>query len=693
MRKIICIVLLGIIALVSCKKEEGGNKTGEVKFTGGLLQIRVGGIDGTIWNAGDPVGIYMIKADPGTLATANVLVDNKEYLASAGTSAAFIAADDAPMIYPLDGSNVKFVAYHPYSSAITSSYFLPIDLSNQSNQSAVDVLYAPITTESYNSLSTGTAHLSFSHKLSKLVFNITNGGTVIEPVANGVTVTISGKQTVGTLNLTNGTVTSSGTINSITTQSVGTGTIVTAEAIVFPGSTSGVEVMFSNNSGRVFTTTVPNATWEEGNRYAYTVTLGGDGVDIIGTITPWDNSGNNYAVDGEEKIMPYYIDISGADFSDCYIYEIWDEINNIKIGELCKEYLHKLTGGTAVVQKQTIVAYPMLSNGKTDLSKGLVVETGHFIAWNPSPVLSAPADILASYTVGESVGSMPSMIYLTRMGERMTTIDPGSLPADRFDATLKPYIVRDQRSGPANNEGQTSEDYSYRVVKVGTQYWMADNLRTSRYRDGTNISTNNSASSATFAHASWKTCLVAGYYGGTGSSNINANNTSASVTTMRNEYGVQYTYYAIVDQVAASSATIFTTVPLEDKISPVGWTVPEKAQLELLRNYTSQSAATVVVVPALDIDGAGTYCNATGFSLRISRYRQGNALWTANATLLASIDAYRFVATESLVFDTHRTYCLRMSSGSNFNASSTVNIAENYFPCSATAHIRCIRQE
>lgn len=688
MRKIIYLAFLSIIALPSCKDEPIANFS-DVKFICGLQDSRAE-TDGAIWNAGDVVGIYMIKAEPGALAAANILADNRQYIALNGTSNNFIEVDGNPIYYPIDGSKVKFLAYYPYSSAPTADYHLPINLNNQSNQSAIDLRYVPVTTLSYSNTSYAPVQLNFSHKLSKLIFNITNGGGVGEPVANGITLVIPGQQTVGSLDLTDGRVSSSGPISDIIIQSVGMGTTVIAEAVIFPGSTSGTELTFTNNAGQEFTVEVPNTFWYEGNKYIYKVTLGGDGkIDISGTISAWDDNGNDYDMsileDLSQRKYPYNIDISGADFSNCYIYEIWDEINNIKIGELCKEYLYKLTGGTAVVRKQAIVAYPMLLNGKADLANGLVVETGHFVAWNPNPVLSAPTNILTSYTVGETVSSMPSMIYLGVGATRMTTINLSVTPAERINAALKPYIFRDQRSGPTNNVGSTSEDYSYRVVKVGTQYWMADNLRTSRFRDGTNIPTDIATSAITAVGD--PLCIVIGYYNDTGTSSVNANNTAVNYTTIRNEVGLGYTYNAIVNQSGVSTAQALTP-PLEDMISPAGWKVPERAQFEMLRNYVTQSTAVTATIMELALEGTGEYGNATGFSLRLGRYRQGSLAAVATVSLLASME-YLHDPSNATDYNTHRFYCLRM--GTTVGAFSVSN--ENLYACRATAYIRCLRQE
>jgi hypothetical protein len=284
------------VLLASCVKDLNTDCSVEVKFTGNTakFQTRVSGTDGTIWDANDPVGIYMIKA-AGSLTAADILPggNNRRYTASAGATANFTVASGAPITYPEDGSSVKFIAYHPYSAGVTADFKLPVDLSDQTDQSAIDVLYAPATAASSRTTATPVA-LNFSHKLVKLVFKISNDASITEPVANGITVSISEQQTEGAMNLANGTVTpNADTPVAIEVESTTSGTQVTAEAIVFAGSTADVVLTFTNGAGRSFSVAVPHATWDGGYRYTYTVTLGNSKTTIGGSINPWEDDGDD----------------------------------------------------------------------------------------------------------------------------------------------------------------------------------------------------------------------------------------------------------------------------------------------------------------------------------------------------------------------------------------------------------------
>jgi hypothetical protein len=298
MKKIL-LTLVAIAMLVSCSTEqERNNLPVEIKFTSNITQnqSRVSGTDANLL-----VGIYMIKANPGTLAAENILEDNKPYKALADEITSIVPADGIPLLYPDDNSSVKFISYYPYNTSVGSDYKLPINVSNQSNQSAIDVLYSSVTTASYDR-SSSIVPLWFDRKLVKLVFYISNSESVTEPVANGITVAVSNQKTEGTLNLADGTVIASGATTTITASG---GAIV--EMIVFPTtSTSGVEFTLTNNAGQSFTVAAPSGDWQSGSKYAFYVTLksadssDSSDVDIMSIITPW-LLGGNYDITGNEN--------------------------------------------------------------------------------------------------------------------------------------------------------------------------------------------------------------------------------------------------------------------------------------------------------------------------------------------------------------------------------------------------------
>jgi len=92
---------------------------------------------------------------------------------------------------------------------------------------------------------------------------------------------------------------------------------------------------------------------------------------------------------------------------------------------------------------------------------------------------------------------------------------------------------------------------NYKVVKIGTQTWMAENLKTSKYNDGTIISlvTDNTG---------WTTLSTPAFCW--------YNNDD---TNFKNKYGALYNWYAIIT----------------NKLAPNGWHIATDAEWSILSNY------------------------------------------------------------------------------------------------------------
>ncbi|GHU64136.1 hypothetical protein FACS1894123_08330 [Bacteroidia bacterium] len=279
------------VTMTSCSNDDeavNNSDRVEVKFsTGNIANVQTRAFDQTWEN--DSIGIYMVKETPGTLAAENILENaaNIRYNSAAGGAGAVaFNAHSTTIYYPVSG-NVKFIAYYPYRASLTD-YKLPINLSNQSNQSAIDLLYAPAGT-AYSKTSPNAA-LPFEHKLVKLVFNISNGAGVTSPLTN-LTVAIGNQQTTGELNLVNGEVIPSAAGTTAINALVSNGG-ATAEAIVLGGFPND-KFTFINAAGETFEAAVPDATFERGKKYTYTVTLTKATAVITGSIAAWNTGGGS----------------------------------------------------------------------------------------------------------------------------------------------------------------------------------------------------------------------------------------------------------------------------------------------------------------------------------------------------------------------------------------------------------------
>jgi uncharacterized protein (TIGR02145 family) len=91
----------------------------------------------------------------------------------------------------------------------------------------------------------------------------------------------------------------------------------------------------------------------------------------------------------------------------------------------------------------------------------------------------------------------------------------------------------------------------YHTVTIGTQTWMVENLKTTKYNDGTAIPNVTDATT-------WSTLSTGAY--------CDYANTPSNGTT----YGKLYNYYSVVDA---------------RKLCPTGWHVPTDAEWTTLENY------------------------------------------------------------------------------------------------------------
>ncbi len=106
-----------------------------------------------------------------------------------------------------------------------------------------------------------------------------------------------------------------------------------------------------------------------------------------------------------------------------------------------------------------------------------------------------------------------------------------------------------------NDDSETVTDIDgnvYKTVVIGTQTWMAKNLKTTKFNDGTAIP-------LVAGNTDWNNLITPGYCWYDNNASVNGNT-----------YGALYNFAAV------------TTA----KLCPAGWHVPSQAEWELLRDNT-----------------------------------------------------------------------------------------------------------
>ena len=248
------------------------------------------------------------------------------------------------------------------------------------------------------------------------------------------------------------------------------------------------------------------------------VALSGD-VVLRSTNTAEETARTSFTVSMLYKIML-------PDFRGSYVYNIrlWGK----KIGELCREYQRELGLSATVV-------YPYLTGGV--YGSGLITNTGASVKHDGTGYHA-------------SVSDRPAVMYIyTENGSEFYT-----------DSSLK-------GREPDFGDGLQAERL---IVKIGKQYWTAENLRTLTYPDGTPVATGLSGRAwreSGFDDSGSGACAVYDY----------ENATAAGAFANKVSYGVLY------NRVAAR------------KVVPAGWKLPTESDIvSTLRAFLGSNAGTLL---------------------------------------------------------------------------------------------------
>ena len=263
-------IVLSLSILQSCQNDETNIIQNEVNNKGITFSSIIDDAQNsraydTSWEANDVIGVFMLAN-----SDKNVLATNIPYVTSKGDG--YFVSQNSPIYYP-DGA-VDFIAYYPYSKAISNHTNYPIDLSNQTKQNAIDLMTAVNLTN--RELGSTQGNLQFKHLLAKLVLNLksTSGSSL-----KGIKASISGLKVKGTANLSDGKITSSGeaTTFSLFINEEGT----QAEAILLPQDLSGnLKIKLELNGQSKEIDTQISSSIEQGNKYIYNVNVNYQGGEI-----------------------------------------------------------------------------------------------------------------------------------------------------------------------------------------------------------------------------------------------------------------------------------------------------------------------------------------------------------------------------------------------------------------------------
>ena len=194
---------------------------------------------------------------------------------------------------------------------------------------------------------------------------------------------------------------------------------------------------------------------------------------------------------------------------------------------------------------------------------------------------------------------------------------------------------------------------TYNVVQIGSQCWMKENLRTTKYADGTSISQGSTSSEIT---AYW-------YY---------PNDNSANKST----YGLLYNWKAVMRNSSSSS----TNPSGVQGICPTGWHVPSAPEWMQLKNYVASQSeylcegTTNGNYPNIAKSLAGT----TGWDSSTNTCAVGNTPSDNNATGFSALPAGRYKTTTNDYISFGQSFKAWSTEASTSTNTSGNHLSGNY---------------
>lgn len=299
MRKTILFGLTAAMLATACSEEDDLRQgiAGEgITFTSSVMSRATD----TSFEPRDAIGVSMYT-ESGFVGNAT----NVQYTTTDGTS--FTSTN--PMTWGAAGSaeTVDFKGVYPYKAGAVADgiYSFTLATGEGASLSNNDVMYSSMTGVGVN---TKNVNLTFKHKLVKVVMQVYDQNGKLLP---GATVKINNQQTSGTLNLADGTVTSTGAANATLNFASNSDVSGEYQTIVMPSAATQGRVITITYNDVDYPCPVDMYAFDSGTKIIFSATLNPDGTvspgetfEVSADVTDWT----------EEKIESGWIFGEGDSF-------------------------------------------------------------------------------------------------------------------------------------------------------------------------------------------------------------------------------------------------------------------------------------------------------------------------------------------------------------------------------------------
>lgn len=313
--KLLVGMMLSPLFLQSCQQEEqlltGDESRREIVFTSIIDDSHLSRVVDASWEQGDEIGVFMKKA-----GTEEVISGNVPYVTKSGNGN--FVGKNGPMEFPEgEGVKVDFIAYYPYTTRAENFKQYGIDLTDQQNQRALDLMKAVNLVN--RDATSPQGNLQFRHLLSKLILNLTpSQGASLK----GIKATVSALKVKGNADLSaNGTITLEDQTAAVEMFVNAEGT--QAEAVLLPQDlTDKLKITLELNGQQREVTTNISGKLEAGKKYICNLKINFSGG---GQITPepqakyarWGETPLITDADLANKNLKYITHYSGEKYTNC----------------------------------------------------------------------------------------------------------------------------------------------------------------------------------------------------------------------------------------------------------------------------------------------------------------------------------------------------------------------------------------
>ncbi|KAA6352190.1 Serine/threonine-protein kinase pkn1 [termite gut metagenome] len=304
-----------IFLLVACTQEDDGKISNDklITFSSHLSEITSRSLtDDPLyihtkesWLLNDTIGVFYTKTDSEYLSDESIVngVRNFKYVSTKyGVNTIFtFATDRDKFYYSYNNTPNNFLAYYPYTSAVSEKLIYPIDIKDQSNLSKIDLLLA--TTSESEIFDDAIVPLTFKHQLSKLILNLSDEDS---RYYNNMKVTAKGFYTKANFLLVDKSI--AGRTGELDVIDV----IVNPhriEMLIIPQGVMNGYMSFKWQEGYEAKWNITNKVFEAGKKYEYSLHLDFPNVKVLGeSISEW-KEGGIYSIGSEKPELDTKIDV------------------------------------------------------------------------------------------------------------------------------------------------------------------------------------------------------------------------------------------------------------------------------------------------------------------------------------------------------------------------------------------------